>query len=119
DQLSLGINAAYGVDKGRNTDSWYGAALYIDFTVNPGAETVHKLTLRTEYFNDKKKTNPAALVSGGEITSYTLTYTMAMYGGAFLIKPEVRYDQDLAKAGLYYAGANSQTTAAIAFIGTY
>ncbi|MCB1595984.1 MAG: outer membrane beta-barrel protein, partial [Xanthomonadales bacterium] len=122
DQLSIGLNAAYGTDyknlgaTNESNEAWYGAALYIDFTLNPGEETTHMISTRAEYFND----NTGVRGHGARVMGITGTYTLSMYGGSFMIKPEVRYDVDLGKSSAFYTrNANSQTTAMVAFIGTY
>ncbi len=116
DYFSVGLNAAAGQDDtGSGSQTWYGAALYLGFNLNPGsAGTKYSLAYRGEFFDDSdgvRGFGPANTMG------HTLTATIDMHGGHFLIKPEVRYDKS--DKTIYLDGKKDQTTATIAFIGVY
>ena len=115
--FSVGLNAAAGMDKvteNGTSDKWGGAAIYLDYIFNPGGEYESKITVRSEYFDDNQGVR-AGYNAG--IFSNTLTYTLSMYGGHFLVKPEFRMDQS--NDFIYANAKKTQMTGSIAFIGVY
>ncbi len=89
DKFSMGYNGTVQSQKAKDTlgkygesDSWWGSALY--FNLDPSAK--FGLTLRTEYFNDKK----SVLGFDGNIFATTLSGNIK--AGPLVIIPELRLE---------------------------
>ncbi len=114
--LSFGLNAAIGSDtvsKGLNSETWFGVAVYVDYTINPDSTHTYMISIRNEYFNDA-----SGVRNFGPARTYgfTATGTVSLYNGAFLIKPEFRLDLSDEKI---YTEKKSQSTLSLSFIGVY
>jgi len=141
EKFLLGVNAAYGSQKGdlqgfvnavdpTKTESWGGFALYANTSVTDN----FGLGLRYEYFNNDKGVRavvaypkgPEGGAIGTKVNSVTLTGNIKLADGHILLKPELRLDAYPKATG---AGAtqqfedsdgaftkNSQTTLGLAFI---
>jgi hypothetical protein len=90
--IKVGLNVVYGEEKACNdggptcaAKTWGGAAGYISVT------PINMLTLsyRADYYDDRK----GARGFGTQVLGHTLTGTISMYDGHFLIRPEVKYDK--------------------------
>jgi len=83
DKFSVGFNATDQMVKVANTNSWWGAALYLNIDPSPkfGA------TLRAEYFDNKDAVLP---IAAGNFMEYTLTGQFHL--GKLTFMPEIRYD---------------------------
>jgi hypothetical protein len=83
DKFSVGFNATDQMVKYINTNSWWGAALYLNIDPSPkfGA------TLRAEYFDNKDAVLP---IPAGNFMEYTLTGQFHL--GKLTFMPEIRYD---------------------------
>ncbi len=83
DKFSVGFNATDQMVKYINTNSWWGAALYLNIDPSPkfGA------TLRAEYFDNKDAVLP---IPAGDFMEYTLTGQFHL--GKLTFMPEIRYD---------------------------
>lgn len=122
--IKVGLNVVYGEEK-TNTATpaavWGGAAGYLSITPIDG----FTLSYRADYFDDRQgarglNQNGAAL--GTQVLGNTLTGTISMYGGHFLIRPEIKYDYDMSKRGMFYNGVEAKDaswTGLIAFTGVY
>ncbi len=114
--ISLGSNVVFGteyVTAKQAADLWFGAAAYIDYTINPDKPIVYMLSLRLEYFRDE---NNVRIFEGNAI-GLTLTGTISFFRGAFLLKPEIRFDR--ASQDNFFRTSQYQTTVALASIGTF
>ena len=127
--IKVGLNLVYGSQKdcdvGGNVaclaKSWGGAAGYLSITPMDG----FTLSYRADYFDDRQgarglNQNGAAL--GTQVLGHTITGNISMYGGHFLIRPEVKYDMDMSKRGMFYnsfEAKDANLTALIAFTGVY
>ena len=114
--LGFGLNAALGNDsvaQNVNAEIWFGVAVYIDYTINPDSKHTYMISIRNEYFNDD-----SGVRGFGPANTYglTVTGTISLYNGAFLIKPEFRLDMS---DETIYANEKSQSTVALSFIGVY
>ncbi|HMY11577.1 MAG TPA: outer membrane beta-barrel protein, partial [Turneriella sp.] len=100
---------------------WGGAAGYLSVTPIDG----FTLSYRLDYFDDKMRARGLLGVTGGtsngaSVMGHTLTGTISMYGGHFLIRPEVKYDRaDLEVFGFSAEKKKDNVTALIAFTGVY
>jgi hypothetical protein len=128
--IKVGVNVVYGENK-VNTDTaaqaWGGAAGYLSVTPVDG----FTLSYRLDYFDDKQRargllgvvgnTGMGAInTSGASVMGHTLTGTISMYGGHFLIRPEVKYDRsELEIFGTGGEAKKDNITALIAFTGVY
>ena len=83
DKFSVGFNATDQMVKYTSTNSWWGAALYLNIDPSPkfGA------TLRAEYFDNKDAVLP---IPAGNFMEYTLTGQFHL--GKLTFMPEIRYD---------------------------
>jgi hypothetical protein len=132
EKFLLGLNAAYGSQKGdfqgaggpTGTESWSGVAVY----ANTALTDNFGIGARYEYFNNDNGVR-ALLTRGGagtKVNSVTLTGNISLADGHILVKPEFRLD---AYPKLSGAGEeqqfedskgdwtkNSQTTFGVAFI---
>lgn len=128
--IKVGANFVYGQNKVNNdtaAQTWGGAAGYLSVTPVDG----FTLSYRLDYFDDKQRARGllglagnvgqgAINTSGASVMGHTLTGTISMYGGHFLIRPEVKYDR--AEVEVFGEGTEKKKdniTALIAFTGTY
>jgi len=83
DKFSVGFNATDQMVKVVNTNTWWGAALYLNVDPSPkfGA------TFRAEYFDNKDAVLP---IAAGNFMEYTLTGQFHL--GKLTFMPEIRYD---------------------------
>jgi hypothetical protein len=84
DKFSVGFNATEQTVKAANSNTWWGAAVYLNIDPSPkfGA------TLRAEYFDNKKAVFTA--LPPGSLMEYTLTGQFHL--GKLTFMPELRYD---------------------------
>ncbi len=123
--IKVGVNVVYGENK-VNTETaaqrWGGAAGYLSVTPVDG----FTLSYRLDYFDDSMGArgllqNTTAGVTSNKVMGHTLTGTIAMYGGHFLIRPEVKYDS-ATSAAFGPSGADAKKdniTALLSFTGVY
>jgi hypothetical protein len=99
DKFSIGYNGTIQVRKpsGKSGDSWWGSALY--FNIDPSS--FFGLTLRTEYFSDKK----SVVGVGSSIFENTLSANFKVSN--LTIIPELRLDN--ASAGIFRKNNNDVT----------
>jgi hypothetical protein len=83
DKFSVGFNATDQMVKVVNTNSWWGAAVYLNVDPTP----LFGLTLRAEYFDNKDAVLP---IAAGNFQEFTLTGQFHL--GKLTFMPEVRYD---------------------------
>jgi Putative beta-barrel porin-2, OmpL-like. bbp2 len=133
DKFLLGLNAAYGSQKGEFQGStapdptkaatWGGAAVYTNYAIND----VFGLGARYEYFDNTSgvRALTSATGLGTSVSSLTLTGNFTLADGHVLIKPEFRMDSYLKQTGkeeqqfLDDKGAstqNAQSTLGLSFI---
>lgn len=146
EKFYVGVNAAYGIQKGEyqgvanvgpsgkdTTKTWGGAALYMNYSITDK----FGLGIRAEGFDNTSAVrgliNPNSNTGGTNVTSLTLTGNITLADGHLLLKPEVRMDMfkklDYEDVGLGAAGdiqqfqdsdgnwtKNSQTTVGLAAI---
>ncbi len=132
EKFLLGVNAAYGSQKGdfqggggpSNAQSWGGAAVY----ANVALSDIFAMGARYENFNNKNGVR-ALVNSAGEgtkVNSFTLTGNFILADGHVLLKPELRIDsypkfsnssesQQFEDSNGNFS-KNSQTTLGMAFI---
>lgn len=120
--LKLGVNVVYGEQKfNANTAAanWGGAAAYVSYTLLDG----FTLSYRFDYFDDRKGGRGLfglARADATKVMGHTLTGTISMYGGHFLIRPEVKYDTaDAEVFGIAGEKKKDNITFLIAFTGVY
>ncbi|HNE18993.1 MAG TPA: outer membrane beta-barrel protein [Turneriella sp.] len=122
--IKVGANFVYGeekVNEATAAQKWGGAAGYLSVTPIDG----FTLSYRLDYFEDKMRARGLLGVTGGTsngatVMGHTLTGTISMYGGHFLIRPEVKYDRaDLEVFGFSAEKKKDNVTALIAFTGVY
>ncbi len=121
--IKVGANFVYGenkVNKDTAAQVWGGAAGYLSVTPIDGLT----LSYRLDYFDDKQQARGLLGVTGGNsngasVMGHTLTGTISMYGGHFLIRPEVKYDRS--EKEVFGSGElkKDNITALIAFTGVY
>jgi hypothetical protein len=122
--IKVGANFVYGEEKANEAtaaQTWGGAAGYLSLTPIDG----FTLSYRLDYFDDKKQARGLLGVSGGvsngaSVMGHTLTGTISMYGGHFLIRPEVKYDSS--EKEIFGSGTElkkDNITALISFTGVY
>jgi hypothetical protein len=96
DKFSLGLNSTMANIQQKNAESdgfaaadhWWGSALYIN--VNPSSWL--GLTLRSEYFSDKKQLNVFTVApSGGGVLANTLSLNLTK--DHITLIPEIRYEK--------------------------
>lgn len=120
--IKVGVNVVYGenkVNKDTAAAVWGGAAAYLSVTPVDGFTASYRL----DYFDDRQGarslfglTRPSAT----KVMGHTVTGTISMYGGHFLIRPEVKYDMaDAEVFGLTGEKKKDNITALIAFTGVY
>ncbi|WP_229235949.1 porin [Dyadobacter tibetensis] len=132
EKLLLGVNAAFGGQKGdyqgsggpSDTETWGGFALYSNLAITDQ----FGLGARYEYFNNDSGVRGLVNSQGAgtHVNSYTLTGNIALADGHILIKPEFRLDAYPKLSGASEAQQfedskgdftkNSQTTFGMAFI---
>jgi len=107
DQLTVAVNADYGIEDDAAIDGsqgqWYGIAAYAGFELSK----MFTLNLRAEWFNDKDGarglgTNVYEATSGVSIKPFPDNEI----GSNLVIRPEVRYDY--AEEGLFDGGTDHQ-----------
>lgn len=94
DNFSIGLNGTVASYKMRqtdgkfgSTDSWYGAAVYLNLDPKPWLG----LTWRNEYFNDEKQLNVfSAASAGGNVFASTMSVNFKIDN--LTIIPEFRYE---------------------------
>jgi hypothetical protein len=132
EKFLLGLNAAYGSQKGDyqgaggpvDTESWGGVAVYANTAITDN----FGIGARYEYFNNDNGVRGllTAAKTGTKVNSVTLTGNISLADGHILVKPEFRLDAYPKQNGAGEAqqfedsdGAwtkNSQTTFGLAFI---
>ncbi|TDB67016.1 porin [Arundinibacter roseus] len=132
EKFLLGLNAAYGAQKGdyqgaggpSETKTWAGAAVYANVAITDG----FGLGARFENFNNKDGARAVLnrLDQGTTVNSFTLTGNFTLADGHILLKPELRIDAYPKIAGSAEVQQfedsdgrftkNSQTTLGMAFI---
>jgi hypothetical protein len=107
DKFSMGYNGTVQSQKAKDTfgkygenDSWWGSALY--FNVDPSSK--FGLTLRTEYFNDKK----SVLGFDGNIFATTLSGNIK--AGPLVIIPELRLENANRELFVKESGEGTKST---------
>lgn len=117
DHLSLGLNGSFGsnrIGKDSVNTSWGGIALYGNYEINDFLS----FGIRGEIFDDTQEArNIKAYYEG-----ITISSTISLSEGTFLIKPEFRIDN--ASKDIYYKGlnnnvTNSQSTIGLSVIGKF
>ncbi len=113
--FKVGLNLVAGNEKpaGAKAQNWGGAALYLSYVFSDA----FTLSYRGEYFDDKTGIRGLGPVI---VQAHTLTGTIAMYDGHFLIRPEVKYD--LADTDFYGVAGDlkkDNVSALIAFTGVF
>jgi Putative beta-barrel porin-2, OmpL-like. bbp2 len=83
DKFSVGFNATDQIVKVASSNSWWGAALYLNVDPSPK----FGMTLRGEYFDNKKAVLP---IPAGNFMEYTLTGQFHL--GKLTFMPEIRLD---------------------------
>ncbi|MEO8412717.1 MAG: outer membrane beta-barrel protein [Ginsengibacter sp.] len=101
DKFSIGYNGTVQTTKpeGMSSNSWWGSAVYL--TVDP--TTAFGITLRGEYFDNKK-----AVVSAPATSIFDLTLSPNFRVGNLTIIPELRLDAG--KDAIFYKGDGVATT---------
>ena len=132
EKFLLGLNAAYGAQKGdyqggggpSETKTWGGAAVYANLAITDN----FGIGARYENFNNKSGVRAVLnrLDEGTTVNSFTLTGNIALGDGHIFLKPEVRIDSYPKIAGSTELQQfedsngrftkNSQTTIGMAFI---
>jgi hypothetical protein len=132
EKFLLGLNAAYGAQKGdyqgaggpSETKTWGGVALYSNFAITD----VFGIGARYENFNNEDGARALLnrLDQGTKVNSFTLTGNFTLADGHVLLKPEVRIDSYPKVGGSSELQQfedsngnftkNSQTTIGMAFI---
>lgn len=122
--IKVGANVVYGEEKLNEqtpAQRWGGAAGYLSVTPIDGLT----LSYRLDYYDDRKQARGLLGVIGGTsngatVMGHTLTGTISMYGGHFLIRPEVKYDRsNLEVFGIAGEKKKDNISALIAFTGVY
>ena len=116
DKFSIGYNGTVQMQKAKDSlgkydqsDSWWGSALYFNLDPSPKVG----LTLRTEYFDDKK----SVLGFEGSIFSTTLSANFKV--GALTIIPEFRLDNANTELFVKSDGAGTKSTASVLMAAVY
>jgi hypothetical protein len=116
DKFSIGYNGTVQSQKGKDSigkygssDSWWGSALY--FNVDPSPK--FGLTLRTEYFDDKKS------VLGFEGNIFATTLSANLKAGPLVIIPEFRLENANKELFVKESGAGTKSTATALLAAVY
>jgi hypothetical protein len=116
DKFSIGYNGTVQSRKGKDSlgkygdsDSWWGSALY--FNVDPTPK--FGLTLRTEYFDDKKN------VLGFEGNIFATTLSANFKAGPLTFIPELRLDNSNKELFVKNDGAGTKSTATFLLAAVY
>jgi Putative beta-barrel porin-2, OmpL-like. bbp2 len=91
DKLSIGYDGTIQMAKDETIDkskSWWASALYFNLT----ASDVFGVTLRTEYFSDKKYGIKVSDFDGNGSNIFASTLSGNYKVGGFLLIPELRYE---------------------------
>ena len=99
DKFSIGFNATDQTVKASSSNSWWGAALYLNADPSPK----FGMTLRAEYFDNKKAVLP---LPPGSFMEYTLTGQFHL--GKLTFMPELRNDNSSID-GAFLKNDNSPT----------
>lgn len=107
DKFSIGYNGTVQSQKAKDsigkyggTDSWWGSALY--FNVDPSSK--FGLTLRTEYFNDKKS------VLGFDGNIFATTLSANLKAGPLVFIPELRMENANREMFVKESGEGTKST---------
>jgi hypothetical protein len=116
DKFSIGYNGTVQSQKAKDSlgkyddaDSWWGSALY--FNVDPTPKL--GLTLRTEYFDDKKS------VLGFEGSIFATTLSAIFKAGPLMIVPEFRLENANKEMFVKEDGAGTKSTASLLMAAIY
>lgn len=116
DKFGIGYNGTVQMKKGKDSlgkygdsDSWWGSALY--FNLDPSPK--FGLTLRTEYFNDKKN------VLGFEGNIFETTLSANLKAGPLTFIPEFRLDNSNRELFVKNDGAGTKSTATFLLAAVY
>jgi hypothetical protein len=132
EKFLLGLNAAYGAQKGdyqggggpSETKTWGGAAVYANLAITDG----FGIGARYENFNNQSGVRAVLnrLDEGTTVNSFTLTGNISLGDGHIFLKPEIRIDSYPKTSGATEVQQfedssgrftkNSQTTIGMAFI---
>lgn len=121
DKFNIGLNGTYQTrsakqeGKWSSSDSWWASALYLN--VDPSS--LFGLTLRTEYFNNKKDVVPFGGVVGfgGNVFESTLSANFRIDN--LTIIPELRYDNSTSAMFVNKSGDPTKSTASFILAATY
>jgi hypothetical protein len=116
DKFSIGYNGTVQSQKAKDslgkygeTDSWWGSALY--FNVDPSPK--FGLTLRTEYFNDKKS------VLGFDGNIFATTLSANLKAGPLVFIPELRLENSNNELYVKESGEGTKSTFTALFAAVY
>lgn len=112
--FKIGVNLVVGNEKEANIaeQKWGGSAFYFSAALTNN----FTLSYRADYFDDKSEIRGLKTAVQG----HTLTGTISMYDGHFLIRPEVKHDiADRAFFGNATDLKKENTTLLVAFTGVY
>lgn len=116
DKFSMGYNGTVQSQKAKDSigkygssDNWWGSALY--FNVDPTSK--FGLTLRTEYFDDKKN------VLGFEGNIFATTLSAIFKAGPLAIIPELRLENSNKELFVKNSGAGTKSTATALIAAVY
>jgi hypothetical protein len=97
DKFGVGFNATEQTVSADTSASWWGTAIYLNLDPSP----VFGLTLRAEYFDNKK----AVLSTLPDASFMEYTLTGAFHLGKLTFMPELRLDNSSGSTGLFTDGA--------------
>ena len=116
DKFSIGYNGTVQSQKAKDSigkygdsDSWWGSALY--FNVDPSAKV--GLTLRTEYFSDKKN------VLGFDANIFATTLSANLKVGPLVFIPELRMENSNRELYVKESGEGTKSTFTALFAAVY
>lgn len=116
DKFSIGYNGTVQMQKSKDSigkygssDSWWGSALY--FNVDPSPK--FGLTLRTEYFDDKKN------VLGFEGNIFATTLSANLKAGPLVFIPELRLENANREMYVKHSGEGTKSTATFLMAAVY
>jgi hypothetical protein len=121
DKFSVGLNGTVNTFKFReadgkfgSSDSWYGTAVYLNLDPKPW----FGMTLRSEYFNDKKQLNVfSSAVEGGNVFANTLSFNFKVDNLIFI--PEIRYESASQEIFTKADGGAAKTSANVLLAAVY